>query len=188
MNQPNLQDVDWSTIPAPEDDGGADHLKGRAFPAVPLRSTDGNLMDLSALSGLVILFVYPMTGQPGVALPEDWDMIPGARGCTPQSCGFRDLAAELKEAGADHIFGLSTQDTDYQKEMAERLHMPFPILSDSELALQKALNLPMMRVHDMDLLKRMALILKDGEISKVFYPVFPPDRNAPDVLEWLKGR
>lgn len=187
MNQANLTDVDWSAIPAPEDEGGADHLTGLSLPSVMLKSTDDTSVDLAKLSGCTVLFAYPMTGRPGLALPEGWDMIPGARGCTPQSCSFRDLALDLKEAGANHIFGLSTQDTAYQQEMVTRLHMPFPVLSDAELAFQKALSLPVMTVKGLVLLKRMALVIKDGVIEKTFYPVFPPDRNAQDVLDWLKG-
>jgi peroxiredoxin len=135
-----------------------------------------------------VVFGYPRTGEPGKIAPvADWDMIPGARGCTPQTCSFRDLFAELKAAGAQQVFGLSTQDTDYQGEMAVRLHLPFPVLSDDKLALSRAIGLPTMQVADMTLLKRIALIVDDGVISHVFYPVFPPDRNAGDVLEWLRA-
>jgi peroxiredoxin len=133
------------------------------------------------------VFAYPRTGEPGkISLVDDWDMIPGARGCTPQTCAFRDLFAELKAAGAPHVFGLSTQSNAYQTEMASRLHLPFPVLSDEKLALTRALNLPTMEVADLTLIKRLALIIDDARITHVFYPVFPPDRNAGDVLEWLK--
>ncbi|NEW95355.1 peroxiredoxin [Rhodopseudomonas sp. BR0G17] len=186
--QPDLLKVDWSAIPAPDDDGAAAHLPGAVIPSVVLPATDGGSVTLSSLPGRIVLFIYPRTGVPGqISLVEDWDMIPGARGCTPQTCSFRDLFAELKAAGANAVFGLSTQSTAYQTEMATRLHLPFAVLSDDSLALTRALNLPTMQVAGMTLLKRMALIIDDGRISHVFYPVFPPDRNASDVLEWLKG-
>jgi peroxiredoxin len=187
MNQKNLLEVDWSKIPAPTDDGGAAHLKGAKVPAVSLRATDDNTVDLSALKGRTVVFAYPRTGEPGkVSLVDDWDMIPGARGCTPQTCSFRDLFAELKAAGARHVFGLSTQSNEYQAEMAARLHLPFPVLSDEKLKLTKALQLPTMDVAGLTLIKRLALIVDDGNVTHVFYPVFPPDRNAGDVLDWLK--
>ncbi|MFZ5738169.1 MAG: peroxiredoxin [Pseudomonadota bacterium] len=186
-NQPNIMDVDWSAIPAPADDGGAAHLPGSAVPPVVLPATDGGRVTLAALTGRTVVFAYPRTGEPGKIAPvDDWDMIPGARGCTPQACAFRDLFAELKAAGADQVFGLSTQSTAYQSEMASRLHLPFAVLSDEALELTRALNLPTMQVAGMTLIKRMALIIDDGRISQVFYPVFPPDRNAADVLEWLR--
>ncbi|PZA13818.1 peroxiredoxin [Rhodopseudomonas palustris] len=187
-NQPNILDVDWSAIPAPADDGGAAHLPGSAIPPVALAATGGGDVALAALTGRTVVFAYPRTGEPGKIAPvDDWDMIPGARGCTPQACSFRDLFAELKAAGADAVFGLSTQSTAYQSEMVERLHLPFPVLSDEALELTRALNLPTMQVAGMTLLKRMALIIDDGRIIHVFYPVFPPDRNAGDVLEWLRA-
>jgi len=187
MAQPNLMEVDWSRIPAPIDDGGAAHLKGMTIPPVALRATDDTMVTLSSLKGRSVVFAYPRTGEPGkIALVDDWDMIPGARGCTPQTCSFRDLFAELKAAGAAHVFGLSTQSNDYQAEMAARLHLPFPVLSDEKLLLTRALNLPTMEVAGLTLIKRLALVVDDARISHVFYPVFPPDRNAGDVLEWLK--
>ena len=179
---------DWSQIPAPEDDGAAAHLVGMALPSVSLGSTQGDAVDLGALKGLAVLYIYPMTGVPGVALPDGWDMIPGARGCTPQSCSFRDHFAELQELGVDHLYGLSTQDTAYQTEAAERMHLPFALLSDEGLALADALNLPRLEVEGKTLLKRMALIAEDGVIAQCFYPVFPPDRNAGDVVNWLRAR
>ena len=186
--QPHLTDVDWSKIPAPEDDGAAAHLQGMTLPGLPLPATDGSSVDLSGLKGRTVVFVYPRTGTPGsIGLVDDWDMIPGARGCTPQACSFRDLFEDLKSAGTAHVYGLSTQTTEYQLEMVERLHLPFLVLSDADLELAKAIDLPMMVVAGTTLLKRMALILDDGAITKVFYPVFPPDRNAGDVLEWLKA-
>lgn len=187
MNQKSLQDVDWSKIPAPRDDGAAAHLAGMTIPPITLRATDDTMVTLSALKGRTVVFGYPRTGEPGkVALVEDWDMIPGARGCTPQTCSFRDLFGELKAAGASHVFGLSTQSNDYQIEMASRLHLPFPVLSDEKLELTRALDLPTMEVAGLTMIKRLALIVDDARISHVFYPVFPPDRNAADVLDWLK--
>jgi len=188
MTQKNLLEVDWSQIPAPTDDGGAAHLKGLMVPAVSLLATDDTSVDLSALTGRTVVFAYPRTGEPGkISLVDDWDMIPGARGCTPQTCAFRDLFAELKAAGASQVFGLSTQSNEYQTEMASRLHLPFPVLSDEKLAFTRALNLPTMEVAGLTLIKRLALIIDDAKISHVFYPVFPPDRNAGDVLDWLKA-
>jgi peroxiredoxin (alkyl hydroperoxide reductase subunit C) len=188
MNQKNLLEVDWSKIPAPTDDGAATHLQGIKIPSVSLRATDDTVVDLSQLAGRTVVFGYPRTGEPGkVSLVDDWDMIPGARGCTPQTCAFRDLFADLRAAGANHVFGLSTQSNDYQAEMAARLHLPFPVLSDEKLRLTGALHLPTMEVAGLTLIKRLALVVDDGRITHVFYPVFPPDRNAGDVLEWLKA-
>ena len=134
-----------------------------------------------------MVYIYPRTGVPGVDLPPGWDEIPGARGCTPQSCGFRDHFAELKRLGVAQLYGLSTQDTAYQQEAASRLHLPFAILSDEKLALTRALKLPTFVTSGMTLLKRMALVIDDGVIGKVFYPVFPPDKNAADVVAWLRS-
>jgi peroxiredoxin (alkyl hydroperoxide reductase subunit C) len=187
-NQKDLLNVDWSVIPPPVDDGAAAHLAGAVLPAIALRATDGRFVDLAALKGRVVVFAYPRTGEPGKPSPVDnWDMIPGARGCTPQTCSFRDLFAELHSAGASHVFGLSTQDSVYQREMAERLHLPFAVLSDEKLELTRALRLPTMQVAGMTLIKRLALIVDEARIAQVFYPVFPPHRNAGDVLAWLKG-
>ena len=186
-NQPNLLDVDWSKIPAPPDDGAARHLEGMTVPDLPLTATDGTQVSLDTIPGRIVVFAYPRTGVPGqISLVDDWDMIPGARGCTPQTCAFRDLHKVMIAAGAARVFGLSTQDPAYQHEAAERLHLPFPLLSDEKLALTKALRLPTMQVAGMTLIKRLALVIDDGTISKVFYPVFPPDRNAGDVLAWLE--
>ena len=184
-NQLNLQGVDWSKIPAPVDDGAMAHLAGTRLPAVALAGTDGSVVTLSEVAGRVVVYGYPMTGQPGVALPDGWDEVPGARGCTPQSCAFRDHQAELIAAGASRTFGISTQDTAYQREAAERLHLPFPVLSDEGLAFGTAAALPTMDVAGKTLLKRFALVVDDGVVAQVFYPVFPPDRNAGDVLAWL---
>jgi peroxiredoxin len=185
--QPNLTSVDWSLIPAPADDGAMAHLQGVRLPTVALMATDGQTVTLSTLPGRVVVYGYPKTGQPGVALPDGWDALPGARGCTPQSCAFRDHHAELRAAGADHTFGVSTQDTEYQREAVGRLHLPFPLLSDAQLDFARALGLPTMVVDGQTLLKRFALVIDDGVVVAVFYPVFPPDRNAGDVLAWLNA-
>jgi peroxiredoxin len=182
----DLYNVDWSKIPAPVDDGGAAHLQGLPLPDVLLPATDGSNVSLAKLSGRVVVYAYPRTGTPDhIALVDNWDMIPGARGCTPQNCAFRDHFQELMVAGVTRVFALSTQDTAYQKEMAERLHLPFPVLSDAKLELTRAARLPTMEVAGQTLLKRFALVIDDGYITKVFYPVFPPDRNALEVATWL---
>lgn len=172
-------------LPIPEDDGAADHLPGMRLPSVPLASTSGEIVDLSALPGRTVVYCYPMTGRPDRSLPAGWDEIPGARGCTPQTCSFRDHHAELRSLGAS-VFGSSTQDTEYQREAATRLHLPFALLSDSDLALAGALGLPTFEVDGMVLLKRLTLVIDEGWIEKVFYPVFPPDRSAEEVVEWLE--
>lgn len=174
-------------IPAPTDDGAARHLSGMKWPDLALPATQGPAVNLARLKGRTVVYIYPRTGVPGVDPPEGWDQIPGARGCTPQSCSFRDHYDELRRLGVANIFGLSTQDSGYQREAALRLHLPFAILSDEKLAAARALNLPTFSVAGMTLLKRMALIIDDGVISKVFYPVFPPDRNAADVIAWLQA-
>src|SRR5882724_8428395 len=187
MVQSNLLDVDWSKIPAPDDDGATAHLVGMTIPPLSLLATDDTSVALAALRGRTVVFAYPRTGEPGkIALVDDWDMIPGASGCTPQTCAFRDLLAELKAAGAAHVFGLSTQSNAYQAEMAARLHLPFPVLSDENLALTRALDLPTMQVAGLTLIKRLALIIDNARVTHVFYPVFPPDKNAGDVLAWLR--
>ncbi len=172
-------------LPVPTDDGAADHLQGMRLPPVALASTAGETVDLSALPGRTVLYCYPMTGRPGGDLPRGWDEIPGARGCTPQSCSFRDHHAELQALGA-RVFGLSTQDTEYQSEAAGRLHLPFQLLSDAALAFAGALGLPTFEVEGTVLLKRLTLVIEDGRIEKVFYPVFPPDKSAAEVVEWLE--
>jgi len=173
-------------IPAPDDDGGARHLPGMKVADLALPATSGAAVNLARLAGRTVLYIYPRTGVPGVDLPPGWNDIPGARGCTPQSCGFRDHFAELKGLGVSHLFGLSTQDTDYQREATERLHLPFAILSDAGLSFTRAMRLPTFTVAGMTLLKRMAVVIDDGVIAKVFYPVFPPDRNAAEVVAWLR--
>ena len=187
MRSDNLYDLP-KDLPVPQDDGACDHLEGMKLPAVSLLSTAGRKVDLSALKGTTVVYVYPRTGRPDQDLLPGWNAIPGARGCTPQSCAFRDHYQELKSAGASQVFGLSTQDTAYQREAAERLHLPFELLSDEKLAFARALKLPTFEVAGMQLIKRLALIARDGKIVKVFYPVFPPDRNAGDVLDWLLKR
>jgi len=174
-------------IPVPQDDGAARHLTGMKLPDIALAATSGPAVNLSKLKGRTVLYVYPRTGVPGVDAPPGWDDIPGARGCTPQSCGFRDHFAELKALGVARVYGLSTQDTAYQREAAERLHLPFPILSDADLKLARALDLPTFSTSGMTLFKRMALVIDDETIGKVFYPVFPPDKNAQEVVAWLRG-
>ncbi len=158
------------------------------MPLCPLPATDGATVDLSTLTGRIVVYAYPRTGIPGVENPVGWDLTPGARGCTPQCCSFRDHFAELKALGVNHLFGLSSQDTSYQREVAERLHLPFPILSDEHLSLTSALRLPTFQTSGMTLLKRLTLMIHDGKIEHVFYPVFPPDRNASDVIAWLTTR
>lgn len=179
---------DWSTIPAPTDDGAARLLLGARVPSVALPSTRGGTVDLSSLPGLAIVYAYPRTGLPGVENPDGWDMIPGARGCSPQSCSFRDHYAELAGLGVGHVFGLSTQDTDYQREAATRLHLPFPLLSDAGLELARTMDLPVFEAAGITLLKRTTLVIENATVSHVFYPVFPPDRSAADVVHWLGER
>ena len=174
-------------LPVPQDDGAARHLTGAALPDFALPGTDGSEINLARLKGRTVVYVYPRTGEPGKPSPEGWDAIPGARGCTPQSCGFRDHFAEIKRLGVVHLHGLSTQTTDYQREAAERLHLPFAILSDAELRLTRALKLPTLEVEGMVLLKRMAWVINDGVITHLFYPVFPPDKNAEEVIAWLQA-
>ncbi|MFK4259897.1 peroxiredoxin [Agrobacterium tumefaciens] len=174
-------------LTAPEDDGKAAHLIGMRFPSITLSATDGANVDLSQ-GGLTVIYAYPRTSPASGGAIEGWDAIPGARGCTPQSCAFRDHFAELKALGVERLFGLSTQDTEYQKEAANRLHLPFPLLSDSALLLADALNLPLFTAGGITLLKRLTLIIEAGQIRHVFYPVFPPDRNASDVIAWLSSR
>ncbi|HEU4345507.1 MAG TPA: peroxiredoxin [Candidatus Binatia bacterium] len=171
-------------LPVPIDDGATDHLTDMMLPSVPLTSTRGSRVDLASLRGRTVVYCYPRTGQPDVDPPKGWDQIPGARGCTPQSCAFRDSYTEL-QALASEVFGLSTQSTDYQVEAVRRLRLPFALLSDSELILTHALKLPTFEIESMTLIKRLTLIILDGRIEKVFYPVFPPDKNAAEVIDWL---
>jgi peroxiredoxin len=174
-------------LPVPVDDGATRHLAGRKLPDLALAATDGTQVNLSKLGGRIVVYVYPRTGVPGQPSVEGWDLIPGARGCTPQSCGFRDHFAELTALGVSRVYGLSTQDTDYQREAVQRLHLPFAILSDAALTLTRALDLPTFEAGGMTLLKRMAWVIDDGMITKVFYPVFPPDKNADEVIAWIQA-
>jgi peroxiredoxin len=170
-------------LPVPEDDGAADHLVGLELPDLELESSAGpvNVRDLD------VLYVYPRSGKPGVDLPPGWNETPGARGCTPQSCAFRDLHGELAALGV-RVAGMSAQSLEDQQEFAERNHMPFPVLSDPERRLGSALDLPTFEIAGLTLYKRLTLVAEDARIVKVFYPVFPPDANAGDVLRWLQNR
>jgi peroxiredoxin len=172
-------------LPVPIDDGACMQLEGAAIPPIKFRSTSGGTVDLSALAGRVVVYVYPKTGSPDRDLPVGWNDIPGARGCTPQSCRFRDLHEEFEAVGVK-LFGMSTQSTPYQREVAQRLHLPFPLLSDDQLELTHGWGLPTFTVEGEVLLKRMTFVLRDGHVEKVFYPIFPPTTNADDVLAWLK--
>ena len=177
-----------ANLPRPKDDGGARHLKGMALPDIALPSTANRLVNLSKITAArTVIYCYPMTGQPGKALPQGWDDIPGARGCTPETCGFRDHHKDLAKLQAE-VFGVSTQDTPYQQEMVKRLEVPFEVLSDEQLEFAHALRLPMFTVDRMTLLKRLTLIAKNGKIEHVFYPVFPPDKHAEEVIAWLKKK
>jgi peroxiredoxin len=177
-----------SDLPVPQDDGACAHLPGTRLPVVTLKSTAGRTIDLSRLPGTTVIYCYPRTGRPDEEPPTGWNAIPGARGCTPQSCAFRDHAAELRARGVDGIFGLSTQDTAYQREAAVRLHLPFELLSDEKLDFARALRLPTFTVDGMTLIRRLTLVISGDMIEHVFYPVFPPDRNAAAVVEWLDER
>jgi peroxiredoxin len=173
-------------LPVPTDDGACDHLPGTKLPEIALRSTGGGTVTLAKREGTTIVYCYPMSGVPGVPLPDGWDQIPGARGCTPQSCGFRDRHEQFKGLNVT-VYGLSTQTSEYQKEFAARLHLPFELLSDAKLQFATALRLPTFEVDGRTLIKRLTLVLRDGAIRKVFYPVFPPDGHAAEVLVWLRG-
>ena len=181
----NLEEVDWSKIPSPDDDGGGDHLLGMNMPSITLSATSGSSVNISILDGLSVVYIYPRTGRPDQDLPNGWDMIPGARGCTPQSCAFRDHFSEIQKAGATYLFGLSVQTSDYQQEAVERMHLPFQLLSDINFEFAHALKLPTFEADGMLLLKRMTLIIHRAKIIQVFFPVFPPDRNAQNVISWL---
>jgi peroxiredoxin len=172
-------------LPVPENDGAADHLMGMRMPAIALASTAGGEVRLDELSGRTVVFCYPRTGRPDQELPPGWNAIPGARGCTPETCGFRDRHEQFADLGA-RVLALSTQDTDYQREMAARLRLPFAVLSDSALRLVRVLRLPTFEVDGMTLMKRLTLVISDGQIEHVFYPVFPPDTHAGEVLDWLR--
>jgi peroxiredoxin len=174
-----------SDLPVPEDDGAADHLLDAVVPSVELQATTGELVDVARLEGRTILFCYPRTGRPDEELLPGWDAIPGARGCTPETCGFRDAHLQFQDLGA-RVIALSTQSTEYQQELAERLGLPFPVLSDESLELTNALRLPTFETSGLTLIKRITLVIDDGRITRVFYPVFPPDSHAADVLAELR--
>jgi peroxiredoxin len=172
-------------LPPPMDDGAAAHLFGVKLPEIALPSTSGMMISLHRLKSRVLIYAYPKTGVPGAAMPDGWDAIPGARGCTPEACAFRDHFAELKGAGVAAVFGLSTQDTAYQRELRDRLHLPFEILSDAAFELADALRLPTFEAGGERLLKRVTLVVDEGRIAHAFYPVFPPDGHAAEALAWL---
>jgi peroxiredoxin len=175
-------------LPVPEDDSAADHLLGSAVPSLRLPATRGREIDLAdAAQERLVVYVYPRTGRPGEPSPAGWDDIPGARGCTPQSCAYRDSLAEFTALGTT-VIGVSAQSPEEQHEFAEREHIPFPLLSDSDLRLAAELRLPTFAVEGTTLYKRLTIVAEEGRITKVFYPVFPPDRNASEVLAWLRGR
>lgn len=174
-------------LPAPKNDGACDHLLGKTVPSIALLATDGSRVDLSSFTDRrVVVYAYPMTASPGVHIPEGWDMIPGARGCTSQACDFRDHYQQIKQHGAE-TFGLSIQGHDPQKETSARLHLPFLLLSDADMRLTKELELPTFTVEDYTLLKRHTLIIRAGVIEHLFYPVFPPNRHAKDIISWLEN-
>lgn len=183
--------IDYHSLPAglpvPEDDGAATHLPGTTMPGVELKGTGGATVRLNGLgAGRTVIYIYPLTGHPGTDMPNGWDSIPGARGCTPEACGFRDHYEDLLAAGAAGVFGLSSQDADYQLDVIERLHLPFQMLSDEALALADALNLPTFETSGLRLYRRLTLIIRDGVIEHAFYPIFPPDEHAGQVLTWLQ--
>ena len=171
-------------LPRPIDDGACDHLIGMKLPDIDLLATDGSVVNLSAQKRKTVVYCYPMTGKPGIPLPEGWDEIPGARGCARQSCSFRDHHSELSALGAD-VFGLSAQDTEYQREMVERLHLPFLVLSDANFKFCELMRLPTFEASGMRLLKRVTMIAENNTIMKVHYPIFPSDSDAPWVIEQL---
>jgi peroxiredoxin len=173
-------------LPVPVDDGAARHLPGLRLPDLTLKTTNSDFVTLNDVGGFLVIYIYPMTGRLGVPLPDSWEEIPGARGCTPQSCSFRDHYGELQAFQAK-LYGLSSQTTDYQREAKERLHLPFELLSDASLGLKSALSIPTFKVAGLELYKRLTLIAKDNRIVKVFYPVFPPDKNIDEVLSWFQS-
>jgi peroxiredoxin len=176
-------------LPVPVDDGAAGHLPGVELPARALVATSGETIALDRLGpGRSVLYLYPLTGRPGVELPDGWDDIPGARGCTTEACDFRDHHADLVAAGAARVYGVSAQDSEYQREAVDRLHLPFAMLADPELTLAGALGLPTFTAAGRRLYRRLTLVVDDGRVEHVFYPVFPPDEHAREVLAWLRAR
>lgn len=188
MRSDNLYKVP-ADIPIPKDDGAARHLLGKEVPAIGLACTSGYRVDLSTHNaGIVVVYCYPRTGRPdeeALGGTANWNQIPGARGCTPQSCAYRDLHAELRDLGAK-VYGMSTQSTESQLEAAQRLGLTFPLLSDANLEFADRLKLPQFQVEGIRLLKRITLIIKDTRVVHYFYPVFPPDEDAKNVIEWMR--
>lgn len=182
----DLLSVDWSEIPFPMDDGGAAHLLGSQLPSLVLQASEGNAVDLSSLEGITVIFVYPRTRDPSTPPSKEWERTPGAKGCTPQACAFRNAHADLLRNGAERIFGLSAQTTLEQREAATRLHLPYALLSDHHLLLATALKLPTFNFEGKTLLRRLTMVIRDGIVVSVIYPVFPPDKNAEQVLLWLQ--
>jgi peroxiredoxin len=175
-------------LPVPQDDGAASHLPGMRMPRLDLPGTGDETIRLDALGpGRTVLYIYPLTARPGTDLPAGWDSIPGARGCTPEACGFRDHHQDLLAEGAARVFGLSSQDTDYQREAVERLQLPFQMLADPDLRLAAELGLPTFAADGLTLYKRLTLIIRDGVIEHAFYPIFPPGEHAQQVLSWLRS-
>nr|WP_084407048.1 GNAT family N-acetyltransferase [Pedobacter panaciterrae] len=186
----DIEDSDLKELPEdlmpPVNDGACSHLPGVIIPNLSLWTTEGKKVLLSNLQGLLVIYCYPMTGAPGIVLPEGWDAIPGARGCTPQACSFRDHYSQLRELNAA-VYGISTQSTEILKKEKARIHLPFELISDQDLCFAKALKLPVFEVQGTSYLKRVTLIFSEGKIIKYFYPVFPPDRNGEEVLKFLKS-
>jgi peroxiredoxin len=175
-------------LPVPEDDGATDHLVGMELPGVSLPATDGTTVALEELPSRTIVYIYPLTGRPDRdVIPEGWEDVPGARGCTPESRGFRSHYDDLRANGVEEVFGLSTQSSEYQREARDRLDLPFELLSDAAWELADALDLPTFTIEGEDYLKRVTLVVSDGEIEHVFYPIFPPDEHAGEVLAWVKA-
>jgi peroxiredoxin len=188
MNPKNPDALDWSKFPVPKGEENLSHLNNYTIKSVKLKSTDDKLVELSMMKGLTIIYIFPTTGQPDKPMPDNWDNIPGARGCTPQICSFRDNFNQLKKLNVDNIFGLSTQNNEDQKELVKRLNLPYQILSDEKLEFSSQLKLPIFEVEDMKLIKRITLILSNNKIIKYFYPVFPPDKNVNDVIKFLVNK
>ena len=175
-------------LPVPVDDGGARHLPGRVLPALAFRATDGAVVRLDSVSaGRWVLYIYPLTGKPGLDMPKGWDEIPGARGCSQEACSFRDNLAALRTQGAEQVLALSTDRTEYQHDLVRRLHLPYRMLSDPILSLGRALDLPTFETNGMVLYKRLTMIVRGDAIEHVFYPIFPPNTHATEVLEWLSA-
>lgn len=174
-------------LPVPQDDGACKHLEGMSLPSVKLITTKDREVNFSLSKKPCVIFFYPRTREPNMPTPDSWDLIPGARGCTPQSCGYKDLFSEFQNLGFE-VFGASSQTTEYQNEFVSRMHIPFEILSDENFQLTNSLNLPTFNFNGMRLIKRLAFVIENQKITKAFYPVFPPNENASSVLSWLKAR